>query len=134
MRYEIAEPPVGEYGKGWLSAQTKQEMPIAALNRQLLILRTGFRNAFKDYTDDDFRCMQSLWYEVFKNIPEELFSEAITRFICTERKGFPPSVGQIIGCVEQILEERENNELLRRIIVRDGIYTESRQQERGATN
>lgn len=123
MGYDVVESsaPVGEYSEKWISAQTKQEMPIAALNRQLLVLRTGFRTFFKDYTDEDFRLMQSLWYEVFKHIPEELFAEAISRFICTERKGFPPSIGQIVGCVEQIVKERESAEFLKRILERDRV-------------
>lgn len=125
MQYDIVESsaPVGEYGEKWLSVQTKQEMPLSALNRQLLVLRTGFRTFFKDYTDEEFQLMQSLWHEVFKHIPEELFSEAISRFICTERKGFPPSIGQIVGCVEQIVKERESSEFLKRIFERDRIYT-----------
>lgn len=124
MRYDIVESsaPVGEYSEKWLSIQTKEEMPLSALNRQLLVLRTGFRTFFKDYTDEDFQLMQSLWYGVFKHIPEELFSEAISRFICTERKGFPPSIGQIVGCVEQIVKERESAEFFKRLFERNGIY------------
>lgn len=104
MGYDIVESsaPVGEYSEKWLSIQTNEEMPLSALNRQLLVLRTGFRTFFKDYTDEDFQLMQSLWYEVFKHIPEELFSEAISRFICTERKGFPRLSDKSLGVLNKL--------------------------------
>lgn len=99
--------------KEWLSAQTNVLMPLENLNAQLLILQTAFPLSVRNYDEYEFKALQSLWYEIFKNVPEELMNEAVKRFIITERKGFFPSPGQIVGCIEDIMRNREAEKLER---------------------
>ncbi len=99
--------------KEWLSAQTNVLMPLEKLNAQLLILQTAFPLSVRNYDEYEFKALQSLWYEIFKNVPEELMNEAVKRFIITERKGFFPSPGQIVGCIEDIMRNREAEKLER---------------------
>ena len=101
MAYEVTK-----YSENWLSVQTAQPMPKEKLNAQLLVLQTAFPTVVRGYDQMEFKALQSLWYDVFKNVPEELMSEAIRRFIINDRKGFFPSPGQIVGYIEQIVNEQ----------------------------
>ena len=101
MAYEVTK-----YSENWLSVQTAQPMPKEKLNEMLLVLQTAFPTVVRGYDQMEFKNLQSLWYDVFKNVPEELMSEAIRRFIINDRKGFFPSPGQIVGYIEQIVNEQ----------------------------
>lgn len=123
--YEIAETSaVTQYSKKWLSIQNSQPMPIEKLNEQLLVLQTAFPTVVRSYDQMEFKALQSLWYDIFKNVPEEFLREAIRRFIINDRKGFFPSPGQIVGYIEQIITEqnqqRWNEEILRETFCGNG--------------
>ena len=73
----------------------------------LLTLRTAFPSQARNYSDREHDMLTALWLEIFVEVEPSMLREAIMRFIATDRKGFFPSPGQIIGCVEEITAERE---------------------------
>lgn len=105
-------------GKTWLSIQTETTLPLESINSQLLVLQTAFPTIVRNYDQFEFQAMQKLWYDIFKNVPEQLMQEAIKRFIINDRKGFFPSPGQIVGYIEQIAQEQKEAEEERRMIER----------------
>lgn len=100
--------------KSWLSIQSDDLLPAEVMDSQLLVLQTAFPTVVRNYDKYEYQALRSLWYEIFKNVPEQLLKEAIKRFIINDRKGFFPSPGQIVGYIEQIVEERKFNELVSR--------------------
>ncbi len=112
-----------EYGiapndKTWLSIQTETTLPPEKINSQLLVLQTAFPAVVRNYDEYEFQALQNLWYDIFKNVPEQLMREAVKRFIINERKGFFPSPGQIIGYIEQIVAEQEEVKLMQMLLER----------------
>lgn len=103
-------------GKTWLSIQTENALPLESINSQLLILQTAFPTVVRNYDEYEVQALQQLWYDIFKNVPEQLMREAIKRFIINDRKGFFPSPGQIVGYIEQIVAEQKEAEMLRGIL------------------
>ena len=102
--------------KTWLSIQTENALPLESINSQLLILQTAFPTVVRNYDEYEVQALQQLWYDIFKNVPEQLMREAIKRFIINDRKGFFPSPGQIVGYIEQIVAEQKDAEMLRGIL------------------
>jgi hypothetical protein len=102
--------------KTWLSIQTENALPLESINSQLLILQTAFPTVVRNYDEYEVQALQQLWYDIFKNVPEQLMREAIKRFIINDRKGFFPSPGQIVGYIEQIVAEQKEAEMLRGIL------------------
>lgn len=101
------------YSENWLSIQTEQPLSVEKINEELLVLQTAFPTIVRNYDEYEFNSLQALWYRIFKNVPEDIMSEAILRYIINDRKGFFPSPGQIIGCIEQIVKERKDDEFNR---------------------
>jgi hypothetical protein len=102
--------------KTWLSIQTENALPLESINSQLLVLQTAFPTIVRNYDEYEVQALQQLWYDIFKNVPEQLMREAIKRFIINDRKGFFPSPGQIVGYIEQIVAEQKEAEMLRGIL------------------
>ena len=88
---------------------TEQEWAIydAEVSIGLLTLRTAFPTQARNYSDREYDVLTALWLEIFADVEPGLFREAIMRFVATDRKGFFPSPGQIMGCVEEIQDERK---------------------------
>lgn len=97
----------------WVAIQTENTLPIESINAQLLVLQTAFPTVVRNYDHYEFQALQQLWYDIFKNVPEQLMREAIRRYIINDRKGFFPSPGQIIGCIKQIVLEQEETARMR---------------------
>lgn len=102
--------------KTWLSIQTENALPLESINSQLLVLQTAFPTVVRNYDEYEVQALQQLWYDIFKNVPEQLMREAVKRFIINDRKGFFPSPGQIVGYIEQIVAEQKEAEMLRGIL------------------
>jgi len=126
MNDEYAIAPVS--GR-WLSIQNEDELPPERIDAQLLVLQTAFPTVVRNYDKHEFKALQSLWHEIFKNVPEELLKEAVKRFIISDRKGFFPSPGQIIGHIEEIVKEREDEEYMRAWLEHSGIYDHGSEKE-----
>ena len=73
----------------------------------LLTLRTAFPTQARNYSDREHDMLMALWLEIFAEVEPGILREAIMRFISTDRKGFFPAPGQIMGIVEDIIAERE---------------------------
>ncbi|GHU51683.1 hypothetical protein AGMMS49975_05900 [Clostridia bacterium] len=109
MRYgQTEDTALTTYSKNWLAAQIERPLTEKQLSAQLMTLQTAFPTVVRNYEPLEFKAMQMLWYEIFKNVPEEIMREAIRRFIINDRKGFFPSPGQIVGCIEQIVKEEQD--------------------------
>ena len=88
---------------------TEQEWAVydAAMSIGLLTLRTAYPTQARNYSDREHDMLSALWLEIFAEIPPDIINEAIMRFIAADRKGFFPAPGQIMGVVEDIINERE---------------------------
>ena len=73
----------------------------------LLTLRTAFPTQARNYSDREHDMLSALWLEIFAEIEPGLLRESVMRFISTDRKGFFPAPGQIMGIVEEIIDERK---------------------------
>ena len=73
----------------------------------LLTLRTAFPTQARNYSDREHDMLTALWLEIFAEIEPGTLREAIMRFIAADRKGFFPAPGQIMGIVEEIIDERK---------------------------
>jgi hypothetical protein len=89
---------------------TEQEWAIydAEVSIGLLTLRTAFPTQARNYSDREHDMLTALWLEIFAEVETGTLREAIMRFISTDRKGFFPAPGQVMGIVEEIIAEREN--------------------------
>jgi hypothetical protein len=91
---------------------TEQQWALydAEVSIGLLTLRTAFPTQARNYSDREHDVLTALWLEIFAEIEPGTLREAIMRFVATDRKGFFPSPGQIMGIVEDIISEREAQE------------------------
>jgi bacterioferritin-associated ferredoxin len=87
----------------------------AAMSIGLLTLRTAYPTQARNYSDKEHDMLAALWLEIFAEVKPDILYEAIMRFISTDRKGFFPSPGQVMGIVESIVKEREWKETEKRI-------------------
>ena len=76
----------------------------------LLTLRTAFPTQARNYSDREHDMLMALWFEIFAEVEPGILREAIMRFISTDRKGFFPAPGQVMGIVEEIITERKKQE------------------------
>ena len=82
----------------------------AEVSISLLTLRTAFPTQARNYSDKEHDMLTALWLEIFVEVVPGVLLEAAMQFIATDRKGFFPSPGQIMGIVEDILAKRETAE------------------------
>jgi hypothetical protein len=85
-----------------LPQELKYELFIAA---ELYTLRMAYPIQARNFTEREVRRTNELWAEIFAGVDLMLLHQAIIRFIATDRKAFFPSVGQIIGVLEEITQE-----------------------------
>ena len=76
----------------------------------LLSLRTAFPAQARNYSGMEHDMLTALWLEIFAGIKPGMLQEAIMRFVATDRKGFFPSPGQVMGIVEDMQAERDRLE------------------------
>ena len=88
---------------------TEQEWAVydAEMSMGLLTLRTAFPTQSRNYNDREHDMLMALWLEIFVEIERGILNEAIVRFVTSDRKGFFPSPGQIVGIIEDIQAERK---------------------------
>ena len=87
----------------------------AAMSIGLLTLRTAYPTQARNYSDKEHDMLAALWLEIFAEVKPDILHEAIMRFVATDRKGFFPSPGQVMGIAEDIIKEREWRETEKRI-------------------
>jgi hypothetical protein len=99
----------------WLAAQSPPSVLTAAeiearkavISGELFKLRVAYPTQARNYSDGEVAAMNALWSEIFIAVEPRLLHEAIIRFITGDRKAFFPSPGQIVGQVECIIAEKE---------------------------
>lgn len=91
----------------WNELQVAETLTPAQVNKQLMVLATAYPTIVRKYDQYEYKATQELWYSIFKNVPEELFQEAVTRYIINDTKGFFPAPGQIVGIITEIVKQRE---------------------------
>ena len=91
------------------TGMTEQAWAIydAAMSLGLLTLRTAFPTQARNYSDREHDMLTALWLEIFAETEPGILHEAIMRFVSTDRKGFFPAPGQIMGIAEEIIDERQ---------------------------
>jgi len=123
-QYELAQtnnqPTLAELAKNRIMSRcgiTEQEWQIydAEISVGLLTLRTAFPTQTRNYSDKEHDMLMALWLEIFVALEPGIINEAILRFISTDRKGFFPSPGQIMGIIVDIQAERERQATQERI-------------------
>ena len=62
--------------------------------------------------DRDIEALTAVWQRIFAETPYELVSEAVTAYIATDTKGFPPTPGNVNAYIARAkqLEEPDENE------------------------
>jgi len=120
IRQENAQPTFAGLAKNRIinkHGMTEQEWAVydAAVSIGLFTLRTAFPTQARNYNDKEHDMLIALWLEIFAEISPDILHEAIMRFVSTDRKGFFPSPGQVMGLVEDIIKEREWRETEKRI-------------------
>ena len=102
---------VGRYG------MSEQQLAVynAEVSISLLTLRTTFPTQARNYSDKEHDMLTALWLEIFAEVEPGTLHEAVMQFVATDRKGFFPSPGQVMGIVEDILAKREAAEKEKRI-------------------
>lgn len=70
--------------------------------KAITLLKTNYQNALKDSSEENLRVLIELWFDAFKDTPEESFTKAIKNII-NKQEYFPT--------VSQIKKEIANNEI-----------------------
>lgn len=60
-----------------------------------------YRNYYKDFSSDEAETTIACWLEAFQDVPFEDVNKAVTRYIATDTKGYPPMPGQITKILNQ---------------------------------
>lgn len=102
----------------WQKLQVANTLTPIQVNKQLMVLATAYPTIVRKYDQYEYKATQELWYEIFKNVPEELFQEAVKRYIINDTKGFFPAPGQIVGIITEIVKQRKAEEFHRFLLHR----------------
>jgi hypothetical protein len=101
---------IAALGVGWSAAQpadglSEQEIAEreAVIAAGLYRLRLAFPMQARSFTDEEAAATNKLWRDIFIALHPRVFHEAVMRFIVTDRKGFFPSPGQVVGIVEDMV-------------------------------
>lgn len=103
----------------WNALQVAEALTPAQVNKQLMVLATAYPTIVRKYDQYEYKATQELWYIIFKNVPEELFQEAVKRYIINDTKGFFPAPGQIVGIITEIVKQREAEEFYQMLLKRN---------------
>lgn len=87
---------------------TEQEWALldAEVSISLMHAKAGYFNQCRNLSDSEYDMLAATWLEMFAPIERGILHEAVMRFIRADFKGFFPTPGQVMGFVEEILEER----------------------------
>lgn len=85
---------------------TKQDIAKIVLQ-----IQCTYPKAFEKYTSQMTENMVDAWYMVFASEDAAQIVNGLQIYLRSDTKGFPPSPGQIIDCMEQLEPERDMNEM-----------------------
>ena len=67
----------------------------------LFYLRSIYPMHFQKHSDTDFYAMVDAWAATLESEDYDLIFAAAKAYVVSDRSGFPPTVGQILGCVQK---------------------------------
>lgn len=71
----------------------------------LFYLRAIYPAHFQKYSDNDFYAMVDAWLDTLINEDYEQILAGAKAFVVSDRAGFPPTVGQVLGCVQKATDD-----------------------------
>ncbi len=112
----------GEMSKYWELAQTlpaqmkpqDREKHCKMIAGELAVLQMAYPTQSRNFTHSEVELTNRLWEEVFCQVHPKLVHEGVMLFIVSDKKGFFPTPGQVVACVEEIIREQQEKETLRR--------------------
>jgi len=92
----------------------------------MMILKSIYPNAYKDMSNDGFRNGVEAWSIMLKDYTYEQISDGVYAYSLSDKKGFPPSPGQIIDALNTTKhsDDASDMEYVNKILnaARDGTY------------
>lgn len=70
-------------------------MSKSEIAKLVFVVMNTYPNIYKNYKTEDTDIMVKTWMQVLGDIPYKLASIGLNNYLKTEKKGFPPSPGQI---------------------------------------
>lgn len=70
-------------------------------SKLLIYLRASYPAHYMKFTDTDYEAMIDAWTVTLNDYDFNAVFAGAQAFVATDRAGFPPSVGQILGCMQQ---------------------------------
>lgn len=74
-------------------------------SKLLIYLRASYPAHYMKFTDADYEAMIDAWTVTLNDYDFEPVFAGAQAFVATDRAGFPPSVGQILGCMKKAIED-----------------------------
>lgn len=103
-------------------------MTEAEIIKLVFVVKATYSRFFKDAKEAEIDEMISSWKFVLEDYPYEQGSAALKIYLASDSKGFPPSPGQIVDCIQRLKPKADYNmtgleawSLVRKAIYR-GIY------------
>lgn len=100
-------------------------MTQAEAGKIIYTIKASYPSHFENMTNDDIKNMVRVWAGLFRDKSYEQISMGLEIYLMSETKGFPPSPGQIVDCIQkakpQEMTDAEAWGLVRKAI-RNGIY------------
>lgn len=79
--------------------------------KEVATLLATIQAYYPQYNPPDKTIAVNAWFDMLKEYPKELIENALRAFISTDTTGFAPSVGQLIGNMNEIQNMGELNEM-----------------------
>lgn len=76
------------------------------------IITATYPNMYKGITSDVLQNMISIWHEILKEYDYNLVQMALKSYIANDTKGFPPTPGQIVGHLRNLIKVSQNDETM----------------------
>lgn len=72
--------------------------------KEIVLLMAVIRTAYPEYYRDQDYLEEAarLWYEMLKEEDAETIGKAVKEFIKSDRKGYPPKIGQIVSIARDV--------------------------------
>lgn len=74
------------------------------------ILKAAYPAYYRDMKRKDAEAVVNLWTEMLADYPADLVATAVKSHIASDRKGFPPHIGDIIAAIGEISRPAELSE------------------------
>lgn len=75
----------------------------------LFITKANYPKFYKNITQAEIEDMVAVWHMCLKDYEYSLAQAGLKIFLTSDREGFPPSVGQIIDCIQKITGSGEQS-------------------------